>query len=224
MPTKAHQIKLHILKMLARPTTVPQNTLTPPPESLLQYLSAYKVVVCTSCKYAIQPKAIARHLKEIHRIKLADRQPYMQYVESFELAEHEIVMQYQPSDFPVPLLPVQSGLQCTSEDCTYLCKTEKRMKHHWLSVHGRHGVAANNWRTVPLQTFFKGNLLRYFTSTPTEMSAGTMNQTPDHSMTNNGWIVSNHTLHQPSLTGDAGKNSRPEPHTSNLHIIVYSSR
>ncbi|KAG9234596.1 hypothetical protein BJ875DRAFT_509342 [Amylocarpus encephaloides] len=148
------------------PTEVPSTSLAPRPEQLLQYLPPYKVVVCTFCRYAIQPKAIARHLKEIHRIKLSDRQPFMQHVEKFELAAHELVMQYVPGEFPVPLLPVQSGLQCRSDDCPYLCKTEKRMKHHWLSVHRRQGLASYGWQTAPLQTFFKGNLLRYFTGTP----------------------------------------------------------
>ena len=148
------------------PTAVPPTSLAPMPEELLQYLSLYKVLVCTSCKYAIQPKAIARHLKEIHRLKRPDRQPFMRYIEKFELAKHEVVMQCQPGEFPVPLLPVQGGLQCTSEGCAYLSVTEKRMKHHWLSVHGRQGLAACDWLTVPLQTFFKGNLLRYFTRAP----------------------------------------------------------
>lgn len=175
------------------PTAVPSTSPTPPPEELLQYLSHYRVVVCTTCKYAIQPKAIARHLKEIHRIKLSDRQPFMQYVEKFELAEHELVMQYIPGEFPVPLLPVQSGLQCRSEDCTYLCKTEKRMKHHWLSVHGRHGVASYNWQTVPLQTFFKGNLLRYFTGTPSGKSTETSTRFARQN-TSDEWTVSNQTI------------------------------
>lgn len=148
------------------PTAVPPTSRAPLPEELLQYLSPYRVLVCTSCRYAIQPKAMARHLKEIHRIKRSHRQPFMQHLEKFELAEHELVMQYVPEEFPVPLLPVQSGLQCRSEDCAYLCVTEKRMKHHWLSVHERQGLAACDWQAAPLQTFFKGNLLRYFTGTP----------------------------------------------------------
>lgn len=147
-------------------TAVPPSSLAPLPEELLRYLSPYRVVVCTSCRYAIQPKAIARHLKEIHRIQRSDRRFFMQYVTKFELAEHELVMQYIPGEFPVPLLPVQSGLQCRSENCAYLSMTEKHMRHHWLSVHGRQGLAACDWQTAPLQTFFKGNLLRYFTGTP----------------------------------------------------------
>lgn len=149
-------------------TAIASTNLAPLPEELLRYLSVYKVVICTCCRYAIQPKAVVRHLKEIHGIKRSDRQPFLRYIEKFELADHELVMQYTPDEFPIPLLPVQSGLQCKFRGCAYLCATEKRMRHHWLSVHGRQGLAVDDWQTAPLQTFFKGNLLRYFTGTPSE--------------------------------------------------------
>ncbi|RSL54124.1 hypothetical protein CEP53_007525 [Fusarium sp. AF-6] len=38
------------------------------------------------------------------------------------------------------------------------------MQKHWLSEHGRHGYADVDWTPAPLQTFFRGNLLHYFTS------------------------------------------------------------
>jgi hypothetical protein len=152
-----------LVPFISMPTAAPPTSMALLPEDLLQYLASYRVVVCTSCRYAIQPKAITRHLKEIHGMRCSDRRPYMQHVEKFDLAEHELVMQYVPSEFPVPLLPVHSGLQCRSEDCAYLCVTEKRMKNHWLSIHGRQGLAARDWQSAPVQTFFKGNLLRYFT-------------------------------------------------------------
>jgi hypothetical protein len=138
------------------------------PDELLQYLVQYRVVVCTSCKYAIQPKAIERHLKEIHRMKSPERQVAMKRISKMELADQLLVMQYQPTEFPVPLLPVYNGLRCKYEDCVYMCLTSKRMKHHWLSIHARQGQPTCDWQSAPLQTFFKGNLLRYFTGTPPE--------------------------------------------------------
>ena len=130
-------LDLHIVAMS---TAMPSASPKPRPEALLQYLSPYQVIVCTSCKYAVRPNSIARHLKEIHRVERLERDPFMQYVAKFTLAEQELVVQYEPSEFPVPLLPVQSGLRCISKECTYLCATEKRMRHHWLSAHGRQGV------------------------------------------------------------------------------------
>jgi len=143
-----------------------QPLLQPVPSELLHYLAKYRVLVCTSCLYAIQPKAFARHLKDIHDIKRSHRRPFMQHVSSLELAEQEVVVGLTPQEFPVPLLPVQDGLQCQRDDCLHLCVTEKRMKSHWLSAHGRNGKPAIDWQPAPLQTFFKGNLLRYFTGTP----------------------------------------------------------
>ncbi|KAG9228102.1 hypothetical protein BJ875DRAFT_490216 [Amylocarpus encephaloides] len=140
-----------------------QPSLNATPEELLQYLTDYRVLVCTSCRYAIQPAAIARHLKEIHSIKRGHRKPYMEYVEKFDLSDLEEVIACKPSKFPVPLLPVQEGLRCTHDGCSHLCMTDKRMKSHWLSVHHRRGEANVDFQSAPLQTFFKGNLLRYFT-------------------------------------------------------------
>ncbi|KAH6674868.1 hypothetical protein B0J14DRAFT_23182 [Halenospora varia] len=133
------------------------------PEQLLQYLPTYKVVICSACRYAIQPTAIARHLKEIHNIQRSNRKPYMQYVSPFELDEAEKVRCLEPQDFPVPQLPVQDGLRCEHPQCRHLCVSTKRMKSHWSVEHGRSGQAVFDWQPVPLQTFFRGNLLRYFT-------------------------------------------------------------
>ena len=153
--------------MVAVKTAMPPMRATPPPEKILQYPPIYRVIVCTFCKNAVQPKAIARHLKDIHCMKQQDRQPFLQHVEKLELVEQEVVMQHSPVEFLVPLLPVSSGLQCEFEGCTYLCVTKKRMKETSLAfVHGRHGRGGCDWKSVPVQTFFKGNLLRYFTRTP----------------------------------------------------------
>ena len=220
--------ELHIFKTsvpIYMPTAVPPPSLVPLPEELLQYLSPYRVVVCTSCRYAIQPKAIARHLKEIHGIKRSDRQPFMRHVEKFELAEHELVKQYIPGEFPVSLLPVQNGLQCRSKDCGYLCVTEKRMKNHWLSVHRRQGLATCDWQTAPLQTFFKGNLLRYFTGT----SSGTPAERIKPQIANQNraeeWKVHNqNNFQQASLIRIAGTASSQPLLQSSLHNLVKNSQ
>lgn len=144
------------------------------PSELLQYLPTYKVVVCATCKYAIQPNAIARHLKEIHHITRGHRRPFMQHVSKLELDEAENVIDAKAQEFPVPLLPVQDGLMCDSEGCLHLCVSVKRMRTHWLTEHGRSGHAFLDWHPVPLQTFFRGNLLRYFTD-PRSVSSQTKN-------------------------------------------------
>ncbi|KFZ10144.1 hypothetical protein V501_05329 [Pseudogymnoascus sp. VKM F-4519 (FW-2642)] len=131
---------------------------------LLQYLPAYKVVICVTCRYAIQPNAIERHLKELHKFRRDHRRPFMQYISKLDLDLPDKVREIRNTEFPVPLLPVHDGLQCMHEGCMHLCVSTKRMKGHWLSVHGRSGQIDFDWHPVALQTFFRGNLLRYFTN------------------------------------------------------------
>jgi hypothetical protein len=139
--------------------------MTPEPAQLLRYLPEFKVIVCTSCQYALQPQAISRHLKDIHHILRSLRRPYLQYVSKFHLDEPETVMQSSESlkHFPVPFLPVLQGLRCGQHDCSHLCVAEKRMKHHWSLEHADIDRLEMTWEHVPLQTFFRGNSLRYFT-------------------------------------------------------------
>jgi hypothetical protein len=40
------------------------------------------------------------------------------------------------------------------------------MKAHWTSTHGRQGQLDADFKHALLQTFFKGNLLHYFTGSP----------------------------------------------------------
>jgi hypothetical protein len=97
------------------------------------------VVICTACQYGIQPNAIARHLKEIHKIRRGNRRPFMQYVSKLDLNSQDKVRETVTPEFPLPYLPVHDGLQCMSTGCAYLCVSAKRMRGHWLSVHGRSG-------------------------------------------------------------------------------------
>jgi Orsellinic acid/F9775 biosynthesis cluster protein D len=135
----------------------------PEPAQLLQYLPLYKVVICATCKYAIQPQAIARHLKEIHHIHRGHRRPFMQYISALSLSAPQDILKCKIREFPVPLLPVQDGLVCEGEGCGHLCVSTKRMRTHWLELHGRSGQVFLDWQPVKIQTFFRGNLLRYFT-------------------------------------------------------------
>lgn len=133
-----------------------------PPE-LLRYLPQYKIVVCAICEYAVQPLAVERHLKDIHDILRAQRKPFKQYIESLDLDDPDVVVARDVEAFPVPLLPVLQGLRCNAADCLYLCASEKRMKNHWSTMHCRSAQPHSDWGAVRLQTFFRGNLLKYFT-------------------------------------------------------------
>ncbi|KAJ5783894.1 transcriptional regulator family: Fungal Specific TF [Penicillium psychrosexuale] len=137
--------------------------LTPP--ELLHYLPTYRVLICRRCSYAIQPGAVARHLKEIHHLHHSSRRAFIDYASRFELTQPNDVVLPDETQFPVPLLPVQNGLACSFARCAHLCVTIKRMKQHWMTVH--HIAASDNggfWDPVPLQSFFRGNAFRYFTN------------------------------------------------------------
>ncbi|CAH0052441.1 unnamed protein product [Clonostachys solani] len=142
------------------------------PEELLLYDDEYQVVVCQQCKYALRGTAIDRHLKEVHKILRSSRHPYMAYVSKFPLLEPEEVITKPMNDFPVPFLPVFDGLKCLDSSCSYLCISTKRMQKHWLSEHGRHGYDNKDWQPALLQTFFRGNSLRYFTGPSKEPTCG----------------------------------------------------
>ncbi|KGO73178.1 Protein of unknown function DUF3505 [Penicillium italicum] len=147
------------------------------PSDLLQYLPTYQVLICLRCRYAIQPGAVGRHLKEIHEFHRSSRQAFIKYASEFKLAQPNDVVSPDADQFPVPLLPVQGGMACCHDGCSYLCATTKRMKQHWRLTHQTPAAKGNSlWKAVPLQTFFRGNALRYFTnpaclvSTPASVS------------------------------------------------------
>lgn len=132
------------------------------PSDLLCYLPAYHVLICKPCRYAIQPSAIDRHFKEIHRLLSKARKPFTEYARSLTLDDPAKVVYPTQDEFPIEHLPVEQGWRCEAPRCTYMCVSEKRMEMHWSAVHRCKGAPARDWSAVPLQTFFRGNMVRYF--------------------------------------------------------------
>ncbi|KAJ9251976.1 transcriptional regulator family: Fungal Specific TF [Paecilomyces variotii] len=139
------------------------------PDNLFRYLPLHRVLICLPCQHAVQPSAVMRHLKEIHHLNHAQRKPFMEYASKFAIAGPQDVVPPDESHFPVPFLPVLNGLSCRFPGCEHLCVTTKRMRHHCLSVHQIAGREGLDWHPVKLQTFFKGNALRYFTNRSSAM-------------------------------------------------------
>lgn len=151
----------------AKPATAPPPTARRAPSQLFHYLPTYRVLICKECRYAIQPAAISRHLKDLHHIYRSDRQELIEYTKGLQLADPGNVVPPPTYDAPVPFLPTENGLACAKDGCTHLCVTIKRMKNHWATSHkdgGGSGCA--RWRSVALQTFFRGNQLKYFIVSP----------------------------------------------------------
>jgi hypothetical protein len=86
----------------------------------------------------------------------------MQYIGSLDLADPGHVILPKPHEDPVPFLPIENGFACEFDGCGHLCVTIKRMKSHWATVHNGVVAVTNRWHPTRLQTFFRGNQLRYF--------------------------------------------------------------
>ncbi|EED22669.1 conserved hypothetical protein [Talaromyces stipitatus ATCC 10500] len=133
------------------------------PQDLFHYSEIHRVLICTSCRYAVQPTAITRHLKDIHHLPSDKRQSFVTYWKNLPLKNPDEVEPPFPQDFPVSYLPLEKGWQCNSPGCYYLCASKKRMETHWPAEHGRKGNPSRDWSPTLLQTFFRGNMVKYFT-------------------------------------------------------------
>ncbi|EXJ85314.1 hypothetical protein A1O3_05989 [Capronia epimyces CBS 606.96] len=153
---------------MVRPVRTVSEALVP--SQLLLPLPQHHVLICRACRYAIPPLAIDRHLKEIHHLDRARREVFLDFASKFDLSDPAHVDEPGADHFPVPELPLYDGLQCTSSNCRHLCLSEKRMRRHWQLVHGRHCRPSGDWKHAPIQTFFRGNRLRYFTGSVVEPS------------------------------------------------------
>ncbi|KAH0551483.1 hypothetical protein GP486_007303 [Trichoglossum hirsutum] len=140
------------------------------------YYRQYRVLVCKSCQYAIQPTHIAAHLRsDQHKL-------------SRKLSE-EIANQYQNNDFADPrteliapkdiITPIEyltiyrDGLKCSY--CNYICRAIEVMKRHQRQTHniragrGRR-IAQVEWTIVWCQQFFTGVGRHFFQVQQTNQS------------------------------------------------------
>ncbi|KIW21070.1 hypothetical protein PV08_01649 [Exophiala spinifera] len=132
-------------------------------DDLLVYLPDHGLVICKPCGFAVQPNALSSHLLR-HQIYRDRRQKILDQVAELVLLQPAQVP--LPTDIPeaFPHLPVASGYRCNLPGCDHLCISEKRMSQHLRDHHKYIGVTNidNSSQLVYLQTFFRGNKLRYF--------------------------------------------------------------
>lgn len=118
------------------------------------------MLLCTQCGYCVLNRALDRHLKAIHHLPASERKQHIADTSDQDIADLEDVVYPAEGSEQVPGLPVFDGYKCGVEGCRYLCVTNKRMQAHWRSAHdGEDDVYCLR---VRLQTFFRGNSLRYF--------------------------------------------------------------
>ena len=131
-------------------------------QGLLEYDSQYRGLICTQCRYAIQPTAISRHLKDLHHIYRSEKKHSLDATSKLKLSDPAELEMPPTNSLPIKHLPVEGGVACTHRKCNHLCVTVKRMKRHWGTAHGITGVEDVNWSPVKLRTFFRGKELLYF--------------------------------------------------------------
>ena len=133
---------------------------------MLLYNAVYRVVICRSCQYAIQPSALDSHLLR-HKIYRAARRDLVGSVAGLPTRPPDEVELPTAGCRPIDGLCIVPGWRCSADDCGHLCASAKRLRHHWTHAHPRLTPA----RTpdgdglgvrVHLQTFFRGTKLRYF--------------------------------------------------------------
>lgn len=134
-----------------------------PLNSLLVYLPDHGILICKPCKFAIQPKAIPSHLLR-HQVYRDKRREMLSLVASLTLLDPAQVSIPAQNGRPFPHLTIASGYRCLVSQCGHLCVSHKRMSQH-LHEHHQNALASDvdsQIEPVLLQTFFRGNQVRYF--------------------------------------------------------------
>ncbi|KAL3455928.1 hypothetical protein BJX64DRAFT_297135 [Aspergillus heterothallicus] len=133
------------------------------PAGLLWYDAEYYVLICRDCQYAIQKNAIQSHLLR-HKIYRDERRSLLSAISELSIVNPDDVSIPLRGSPPIDGLSIVSGYRCMVPECGHLCASSKRMKSHQSEVHGlsKFSDLTNFARPVELQTFFRGNKLRYF--------------------------------------------------------------
>lgn len=142
----------------------PNGEATPAPQSptdLLKHYEEYGVIICKPCSFAIQPSALASHLLK-HQIYRSERRKLISQLAHLKLKDPADVVDPAPMSSPVPELQIYKGIRCLYQDCQHICASEKRMSQHWSDLHGERESKNVVTRPAWLQTFFRGNKIRYF--------------------------------------------------------------
>ncbi|KAI0102128.1 hypothetical protein GGR51DRAFT_296011 [Nemania sp. FL0031] len=145
--------------------------------ALLTYRPDYGVVICKDCHFAIQPNAFSSHLQN-HHILRSERRRILDQLSSLHLRAPDRVILPATDSRRIVELDVVYGLRCISApECNYACTSAKRMSQHWSAVHNEPNSKAIKYREAKLQTFFRGNKIRYFeVEGPTDVQCGTLKE------------------------------------------------
>jgi hypothetical protein len=122
-----------------------------------------------------------------HKIYREERKRLVASVSNLKILEPDEVSIPAPSSPSLACITKFSGLRCRVSRCGHLTVSMKRMKLHWKQAHGSLELPIRDSdlaRRAILQTFFRGNKVRYFEveSQYTGDTGNSLDQ-PDHSCT-----------------------------------------
>jgi hypothetical protein len=97
-----------------------------------------------------------------HQIYRGERRKLLSSLYKLRLEQPGSVRDPPQGSPPIPDLPVYRGYRCLAQECGHVCASQKRMSQHWSEAHGERESRNVQAREAWLQTFFRGNKVRYF--------------------------------------------------------------
>ena len=135
---------------------------------LFHYYLQYRILVCKSCQYAIQPNRIVAHLcSDQHKLSRQQSEEIADQYKDNEFADPctECITP-RTTSLPIDYLPIyRDGLACNH--CFYVCRSLRVMKRHQRDIHnGKVGRGRRSgpvgWSTTWCQCFFISTGQYYF--------------------------------------------------------------
>jgi hypothetical protein len=103
----------------------------------VQYLPEYQVLICKSCRHALQPDHIATHFRsKEHRMSREESRRMAAACRQWPLLD-SYTQPIMPTSVvhPIDHLPIfRDGLAC--QHCRYVCRSKEVMKRHQRRDHG----------------------------------------------------------------------------------------
>lgn len=124
----------------------------------------YSMLICVDIKYryALQPKAISRHLRDKHKTISNIQKQVDTYIKEFPFAyDHTSVPLPADGSAPQPVIPIVDGFAC--QDCPFKTQSRPTIRQHANQAHNKKRVKDEEiCRPVQLQSWFGTKRERYW--------------------------------------------------------------
>jgi Orsellinic acid/F9775 biosynthesis cluster protein D len=123
----------------------------------------FNVLICidAKCRYALQPSAVVRHLRDRHKTPRALQKQVEQYVNTFPFTyDHTSVPLPADGSAPQPIVPAVDGFAC--RDCAFKTQGRATIRQHSNQAHNKKRAADEDIsKAVRLQSWFGEKRERY---------------------------------------------------------------